>query len=294
MAASAEVVRGRAEELGREDGLREQFDVVTSRSFGIPGLTAECGSAFLSIGGWMVVSEPPGWPAEPVADGGTGARGPRARGDVRVAGRFGYQVLRKAAGHRGAVPPSGGDPGEAAALLIHAPPGPFQASARRPTSHGDSIRASRSAATDVPRETSHGVALRSSTRVAEAALYRSAPDSGITCDRRTPHFRGFDDSRPRRLRSQQQSVIHIPTAVEGCVVTSAPVTTAPRWGSARRRPSGPRSGRRSAHMPVRSQPSPPVITRSEGRRAIGAARRSPGARWAATRILGIAPPTRPS
>ena len=79
--------------------LREQFDVVTSRSFGIPGLTAECGSSFLSLGGWMVVSEPPEmaaevrWPTEGLAVVGL------ERGEnVRVAGRFGYQVLRKAEG----------------------------------------------------------------------------------------------------------------------------------------------------------------------------------------------------
>jgi 16S rRNA (guanine527-N7)-methyltransferase len=91
-----EVVRGRAEELGHREDLREQFDAVTSRSFGIPALTAECGSSFLALGGWMVVSEPPDaapelrWPAE-----GLTVVGMEPVETTRVAGRFGYQVLHK-------------------------------------------------------------------------------------------------------------------------------------------------------------------------------------------------------
>ncbi len=98
-ARNAEVVRGRAEELGRQGGLREQFEVVTSRSFGLPALTAECGSAFLSPDGVMVVSEPPDvepeerWPATGLASVGL-VRQER----VRLVGRFGYQVIRKVEG----------------------------------------------------------------------------------------------------------------------------------------------------------------------------------------------------
>jgi 16S rRNA (guanine527-N7)-methyltransferase len=90
------VVRGRAEELGRVDGLRERFEVVTSRSFGPPPLTAECGSAFLALGGLMVVSEPPDaasedrWPSE-----GLAAVGLATQVRARPGGRFGYQVIRK-------------------------------------------------------------------------------------------------------------------------------------------------------------------------------------------------------
>jgi len=93
---NGEVVRGRAEELGHRVELREQFDAVTSRSFGIPALTAECGSAFLAVDGWMVVSEPPDvavelrWPDE-----GVGLVGLEPVETTRVADRFGYQVLRK-------------------------------------------------------------------------------------------------------------------------------------------------------------------------------------------------------
>ena len=95
-ATNVEVVRGRAEELGHRGDLREQFEAVTSRSFGIPALTAECGSAFLVPGGWMVVSEPPElsselrWPAA-----GLVTLGLEPVETTRVSDRFGYQVLRK-------------------------------------------------------------------------------------------------------------------------------------------------------------------------------------------------------
>jgi 16S rRNA (guanine527-N7)-methyltransferase len=54
------VIEGRAEELGRERGLRESFPLVVARGFGTPPETAECGSAFVRIGGRLSVSEPPG------------------------------------------------------------------------------------------------------------------------------------------------------------------------------------------------------------------------------------------
>lgn len=97
-ARNAEVVRGRAEELGRVAGFREQFDAVTSRSFGPPALAAECGSALLALDGLMVVSEPPDlevgnrWSST-----GLAVLGMEPVGPSRVEGRFGYQVLRKAA-----------------------------------------------------------------------------------------------------------------------------------------------------------------------------------------------------
>jgi 16S rRNA (guanine527-N7)-methyltransferase len=97
--SGAEVIRGRAEELGRLTGLREMCQAVTSRSFGIPALTAECGSSFLALGGVMVVSEPPEvgtgerWSVEGLASVGL-----RPAGASRVASRFGYQVLRKGSG----------------------------------------------------------------------------------------------------------------------------------------------------------------------------------------------------
>jgi 16S rRNA (guanine527-N7)-methyltransferase len=91
-----QVIRGRAEELGQHADLRERFDAVTSRSFGLPALVAECGSAFLSVGGWMVVSEPPEvssedrWP-----EFGLATVGLEAVDVTRLGNRFGYQVLHK-------------------------------------------------------------------------------------------------------------------------------------------------------------------------------------------------------
>jgi 16S rRNA (guanine527-N7)-methyltransferase len=91
-----QVVRGRAEELGRTEEMREAFDAVTSRSFGPPAATAECGSSFLTVGGAMVISEPP--------DTALGDRWPTAGLDqlglarvatLRPVQRFGYQALTK-------------------------------------------------------------------------------------------------------------------------------------------------------------------------------------------------------
>jgi 16S rRNA (guanine527-N7)-methyltransferase len=53
------VVRGRAEEVGRQPELREAFPVVVARGFGPPAVTAECASPLLALGGTLVVSEPP-------------------------------------------------------------------------------------------------------------------------------------------------------------------------------------------------------------------------------------------
>lgn len=55
-----EVVGQRAEEAGREPRLRHAFDLVVSRGFGPPAVTAECAAPFLRVGGLLVVSDPPG------------------------------------------------------------------------------------------------------------------------------------------------------------------------------------------------------------------------------------------
>jgi 16S rRNA (guanine527-N7)-methyltransferase len=95
-AGTVEVVRGRAEEVGRDQRMRHRFDLVTSRSFGPPAVTAECGAPLLADGGIMVVSEPPQssgaerWPSAGLAVLGLTASTP-----VRPGGRFGYQVLEK-------------------------------------------------------------------------------------------------------------------------------------------------------------------------------------------------------
>jgi 16S rRNA (guanine527-N7)-methyltransferase len=90
------VVRGRAEELGRKDRYRGNFELVTARSFGRPAVVVECGAPLLGPGGVVVVSEPPHeevearWPEEGLAEVGL-TRLSRTRFD----GRFGYQVLLK-------------------------------------------------------------------------------------------------------------------------------------------------------------------------------------------------------
>lgn len=53
------VVRERAEEFARSPVADGIFDVVVARSFGSPGVTAECAARFLRVGGSLVVSEPP-------------------------------------------------------------------------------------------------------------------------------------------------------------------------------------------------------------------------------------------
>ena len=66
-----EVHCARAEEAGREPGVRAAFDLVVARSFGPPPATAECAAPLLRVGGRLVVSEPPEpaerWPAAGLA-----------------------------------------------------------------------------------------------------------------------------------------------------------------------------------------------------------------------------------
>jgi 16S rRNA (guanine527-N7)-methyltransferase len=97
------VVRARAEEAGREDGLRGSFDTVVARSFGPPPVTAECGAPFLAVGGRLIVSEPPtDSPEQPDAPGpqGGGAVGDRA-------GVVGSRGDRSKGGHRVGSPVGG-------------------------------------------------------------------------------------------------------------------------------------------------------------------------------------------
>ncbi len=66
------VVHDRAESAGRDRALRASMELVTSRSFGRPAVTAECASPFLAVGGVVLVSEPPDavnrWPVEGLAE----------------------------------------------------------------------------------------------------------------------------------------------------------------------------------------------------------------------------------
>jgi 16S rRNA (guanine527-N7)-methyltransferase len=66
-----QVLEGRAEVLAHDPAFREEFDLLTARSFARPCVTAEIASGFVRVGGLVVVSEPPEpaptrWPEEPL------------------------------------------------------------------------------------------------------------------------------------------------------------------------------------------------------------------------------------
>lgn len=94
-----EVVRSDADQAGRDPAHRGAYDVVVSRSFGPPALTAECGAAFLRPGGRLLVAEPPApdparWPADGLAGIGL----------VRVPSGSGVAVFETIGAVPGAVP----------------------------------------------------------------------------------------------------------------------------------------------------------------------------------------------
>jgi 16S rRNA (guanine527-N7)-methyltransferase len=80
MADRVQVRCQRAEEAGQDLLLRSTFDLVTARSFGPPAVAAECAAPLLSVGGTLIVSEPPGgdpgrWPASGLDQLGLAADG---------------------------------------------------------------------------------------------------------------------------------------------------------------------------------------------------------------------------
>lgn len=83
----AEVVEGRAEEIGRSPW-RGRAAAITARSFGPPATVAECAAPLLAVGGILVVSEPPEgperWPAEGLARVGLADEGVVAGGFRRL------------------------------------------------------------------------------------------------------------------------------------------------------------------------------------------------------------------
>jgi 16S rRNA (guanine527-N7)-methyltransferase len=95
---SVSILRGRAEELGHDEEWREQFELVSSRSFGPPGVAAECGGSFVAVGGFLLISEPPDtdpqarWPSD-----GLGSLNLERSSRYRFDGRFGFQILMKVA-----------------------------------------------------------------------------------------------------------------------------------------------------------------------------------------------------
>lgn len=62
--ARVSVLGARAEEVGRRSAMRSSADIVVARGFASPGVTAECAAPMLRVGGWLVVSDPPGGGAE--------------------------------------------------------------------------------------------------------------------------------------------------------------------------------------------------------------------------------------
>lgn len=84
------VVEARAEDMGRDPAWRGWAAAVTARSFGAPGVTAECAAPLLQAGGTLVVSEPPDarperWPGRGLACLGLQAQAVRQIGLAHVA-----------------------------------------------------------------------------------------------------------------------------------------------------------------------------------------------------------------
>ncbi|MCB1245667.1 MAG: class I SAM-dependent methyltransferase [Acidimicrobiia bacterium] len=74
LAERVTVITERAEVAAHLPSHRSAYGLVTARSFGPPGVAAECAVGFLAIGGALVVSEPPTglqeerWPATGLAE----------------------------------------------------------------------------------------------------------------------------------------------------------------------------------------------------------------------------------
>jgi len=83
------VCQARSEDVGRRPAERGAYAVVVARSFGRPAVTAEAAAPLLTVGGHLVVSEPPAghaaprWPPAGLAELGLGAATP-----VQVARRY--------------------------------------------------------------------------------------------------------------------------------------------------------------------------------------------------------------
>jgi 16S rRNA (guanine527-N7)-methyltransferase len=81
----------RGEEAGRRRECREQFSVVTARSFGAPAVTAEIATGILKVPGLLVVAEPPDtepsrWPTDALRELGFGEARILSAADAHYAG----------------------------------------------------------------------------------------------------------------------------------------------------------------------------------------------------------------
>jgi 16S rRNA (guanine527-N7)-methyltransferase len=109
------VLEARAEVSGRQPELRASFDGAMARSFGRPAVVAECAAPLLSVGGWLLVSEPPRsdddegedgrWPAEPLGQLGL-------EPDDVVHEGFEYRLLRQVEACPERFPRRNGVPGK--------------------------------------------------------------------------------------------------------------------------------------------------------------------------------------
>jgi 16S rRNA (guanine527-N7)-methyltransferase len=91
LADRVEVRCQRAEETGRDGGVRAQCDLVVARSFGPPSVTAECAAPLLRRGGHLITAEPPRrdpsrWPVDALAELGL-------RPDLAVTEPWSFQRL---------------------------------------------------------------------------------------------------------------------------------------------------------------------------------------------------------
>jgi 16S rRNA (guanine527-N7)-methyltransferase len=107
---AAEVVTGRAESLAREPMLEGSFDLVVARSFGPPAVLAECASRFLTVGGLLLVSEPPDPTPDRWVPAGLGQLGLRDEGPIRTTANF--RLLRQVRKTPELFPRSIGTPGK--------------------------------------------------------------------------------------------------------------------------------------------------------------------------------------
>lgn len=97
------VVHREATEAGRDPQMRGRFSAVTSRSFGPPARTAECGVPFLVDDGWLLVADSreqqsERWPAE-----GLALLGLHDEGDER-SGMGTVRILRRSGPLRHMIP----------------------------------------------------------------------------------------------------------------------------------------------------------------------------------------------